>query len=703
MRGVRAITCFVLVLISLSSTAMDQRAVDSVLAIIESANHDSTRASLYLGLVDEVYHADKELGESYNQKAFDLATQQLKRSDLSQEEHEIFQYVLGHSNTNLGFFSNRKGDIGKAIFYYDEALRIQAKIGDKVGEANTLSNLGFVYNGQGDTLTGLEYYEKALAIQLEIDDKGGQANSYNNIGALTFQLNDWEKALDCFQKAKVIYEEAGYDKGTSHAMNNLGQVYLKKGDLNEGLKYLNEALKIRKRIGNKRGIASTLINLSNAYDTLGDYAKALDAAQESMQIARELQYPASIRNAARQLSYVYKNNGRYKEGWQSYELYIEMRDSLRNDETQKAAERQQLKYEFDKEQALKEAEHENELALQKAKDEKKEAVREEESQRQNIIIGFGAAVLLIVMVFALFLYRRFQITRDQRNIISSQKQAVEAQKQQLETTHTQLASKNKEVIDSINYAQRIQEAFLRNEKYENASLPDHFVLYRPKDIVSGDFYWVLEKQGYMYLAVADCTGHGVPGAFLTMLGTSILNEMNAPEKLLTPAEILDQLRDRIVKELGYGATEKEESNDGSWLKDGMDISLIRYHLQNGELMWAGANNPLCVLRAEASSYQLVEYAPNKQPVGYHPDSEPFTNHNVDVKSGDSFYLFSDGFQDQFGGEKGKKYKSKRFREKLLSIVDQSTEKQLTLLETEFDEWKGQLEQLDDVCVIGVKV
>jgi serine phosphatase RsbU (regulator of sigma subunit) len=208
--------------------------------------------------------------------------------------------------------------------------------------------------------------------------------------------------------------------------------------------------------------------------------------------------------------------------------------------------------------------------------------------------------------------------------------------------YSQIEEKNKHITDSINYAKRIQEAMLKDEDHTSEHLPPHFILFLPKDIVSGDFYWATEKEDYLYLAAADCTGHGVPGAFLTLLGTSFLNEITATDKIYSPAEILNLLRNKIVKEL---------SNNGS-NKDGMDISMIRLNLKTKEALWAGAYNSLWILKHQSN--EITEIAANKQPVGYADNMKDFTDHYIQFKSGDQFYLFTDGYADQFGGPKVKK-------------------------------------------------
>ncbi|MGZ3866883.1 MAG: PP2C family protein-serine/threonine phosphatase, partial [Bacteroidia bacterium] len=268
-------------------------------------------------------------------------------------------------------------------------------------------------------------------------------------------------------------------------------------------------------------------------------------------------------------------------------------------------------------------------------------------------------------------------------------------KQTIEVQRNLAMEKQKEILDSIRYAKRIQDAVLKEQEHISTHLPPHFVLYEPKDIVSGDFYWSLEKDRYWYLAVADCTGHGVPGAFLTILGTSFLNELNAADAILTPAEILDKLRSRIIKELSI------TNNGVNETKDGMDISLARLDLQTNELMWAGANNPLWIINKEKTELSIIPS--HKQPIGFYPTITAYPNHTLQLSKGDAFYLFTDGYADQFGGEKGKKFKYKKLQELLLSIRNETLECQKEVLSKTFMDWKGSYEQTDDVCIVGVRL
>ena len=349
-----------------------------------------------------------------------------------------------------------------------------------------------------------------------------------------------------------------------------------------------------------------------------------------------------------------------------------------------------MQYEFDKKDAVA-----------KLEQNKKDLAQAEQNKRQRYVIFSVITGLILVMVFSFFLYRRFKITQKQKAVIELQKNHAEEQREIITTQKHLVDEKQKEIVDSINYAKRIQQALLKEEEHVSEHLPKHFVLFKPKDIVSGDFYWALEKQGYWYLAVADCTGHGVPGAFMSMLGIAFLNEINAGEKLLSTSEILDQLREKVMKELNQTGADRDS-------KDGMDISLARIELtplsfgegQGVRLQWSGANNAMY----HFTNGILKETKADKQPIGYHPMMNPFTEHNFTLQKGESIFLFTDGYADQFGGSKKKKFLYKRFEEMLQANATLSMEEQKNALNKAFDDWKGaDMEQIDDVCVIGVRV
>ncbi len=251
-----------------------------------------------------------------------------------------------------------------------------------------------------------------------------------------------------------------------------------------------------------------------------------------------------------------------------------------------------------------------------------------------------------------------------------------------------LEEQHKEITDSINYAKRIQSAILPPNKIVKEYLEDSFILYKPKDVVAGDFYWMEHSEGKVFFAAADCTGHGVPGAMVSVVCNNALNRSVREYGMNTPGDILDKTKELVIKEF-------EKSEDE--VKDGMDIALCC--LEGNKLTYSGANNPLWIVRSQ----EIIEIKADKQPIGKFEFEKPFTTHEMDLIKGDSLYIFSDGYPDQFGGEKGKKYKTGNLKKLLLSIQNHPMEKQRNLLNDEFEKWRGSIEQIDDVCVIGVRI
>ncbi|HLP53476.1 MAG TPA: SpoIIE family protein phosphatase [Fluviicola sp.] len=321
----------------------------------------------------------------------------------------------------------------------------------------------------------------------------------------------------------------------------------------------------------------------------------------------------------------------------------------------------------------------------------------------------GGLMTLTVLLFSLFLIRsRYKLTYNEiksRLELELSKKQLEVQNEQLvdqkveiESQNISLEHKNKEITDSINYARNIQLASIPSQERFNSYFNDSFVLYQPKDIVSGDFYWVYERDQIVYYVTGDCTGHGVPGGFMTMLGVSFLEEIIAGKNIQDPAEVLNMLRDKIINALN-------QSGDFGESKDGMDITICRLDKTANQLTYASANNDLYLVRKSetSSAPELFEHKANRQPCGFYHKNDPFTAHTIDLLPGDCIYTLTDGYADQFGGPKGKKFRAKQLQELLLNNCHLPFGEQQQELQKAMDLWRGDLEQIDDMLIIGIRI
>lgn len=344
--------------------------------------------------------------------------------------------------------------------------------------------------------------------------------------------------------------------------------------------------------------------------------------------------------------------------------------------------------------------------------------------RLFISSGMYIAAILQIVIFSFGIARKMRLDEIEKKRIQQQiidqlkvneklkdKVNLELEQKVIERTR-EISEKSKQITDSIDYARYIQHAVFPREEYLDQIMHEYFVLFKPKDIVSGDFYWIKEVHGSIIVVAADCTGHGVPGAFMSMLGITLLNEQLANSSFDDPGEILDNLRDKVKEMLDQKGRLEEQ-------KDGIEMSLAIIHPEKKELRFAGANNPLFLIRGnsritvgkepdtvhslEGNDVQLHEFKGDKQPIGFHWEEKKFTSHRIPLIQKDVLYLFTDGFIDQFGSEHRKKFKTHRFKKLLLSIHKEPMEIQKKLLDEAFESWRNGIEQIDDVCVIGIRI
>ncbi|MCB9198106.1 MAG: tetratricopeptide repeat protein [Flavobacteriales bacterium] len=675
-----------------------------------------------LGFLSD-YFGDREKAEKYFKEAIQLF------DELGDPENK------GISIWNLAVHYQDIGEYSLSLELMNECLAIYKDLNDINQMASSYNGLAVTYDYLGNQNQSLEYYEKAYSLYLIDGDTIGIANMLTNMATIYSDQEDSEMAEKTYLLSNELLKLSGNGESPQRYTNdnNLGTLYAKKGKIDEALKLFEQNLAYYTEREDQREIGFALLNIALAHAKkneplkaeseflqaidqfaavemryevskskkeyakflleIGNPKKGLPIAIESYQLAQELNVTELKYESSGVLADLYKALKDYKLAYEYLETNKDLGQQLVNEKTKKAALSQQFEIEYLTKvtaDSIKNAEKDKLNAAQlTAEKAEKEKIQIESNQRkaQNIYLILG---LLLALVFGLFVFNRFKVTQKQKAIIEEQKELVETQKNEVEHAHFELKEKNKEILDSITYAKRIQTAILPPDKLVKELLPDSFVLYMPKDIVAGDFYWLEATKDQILFAAADCTGHGVPGAMVSVICNNGLNRSVREYGLTDPGEILDKTREIVIQEF-----EKSENE----VKDGMDIALCK--LSGLTLSYAGANNPLWILRKDAAD--IEEIKANKQPIGKFISPEPYHTHEVNLAKGDTIYIFSDGYADQFGGEKGKKLKASAMRTLLLSIRDKSMDEQKYLIQNYFDQWKGSLEQIDDVCVIGVRV
>ena len=671
-------------------TNEDREIVEKSMKAYHTATNDVDRINAVNQIVELSW--DDALWSRYNQWLFDFTRDRLKAwPPPPRDTVNLFLYYLSNSISNEGMYEDLQGNIERAIDCYNQSLELCLKLESWDCAATNYSNIGVLYNDRGDYDEAIKCYTKAAEICESTHDTSSWAGAINNLGSVYRDLADFDRALDYFEQAVALFEKIDNQVAIAIVYNNISKVYLAQGQSDEALNCQLKSIELFEDGSDAFGMANSLTNLAWIYFNRNELDISEECAKRALSIAESSGHTQNIADAENMLYMVYKKKGNAADALAMYEHSAELKNLIEGDQVQKAIADQQAKFEYERKKAMDDAETEKILALSR-----------EEKKRQEVVTMAVTGGLGLLAVFFFFVINRLRITRRQKSLIASQ--------------HEKLEETHKEITDSIAYAQRIQSAILPPDKLIKDLLPQSFVLYKPKDVVAGDFYWLeaVDSPSHsddgkraqaldtiVLFAAADCTGHGVPGAMVSVVCNNALNRAVREYGLTEPGKILDKVREIVITEF-----EKSEEE----VKDGMDIAVVSLTIAKSEVdvplrthsaMYAGAHNPLWIIRRDSS--EIEEYKANKEPIGKYDFPKPFTTHQIELNSGDVLYIFSDGYVDQFGGDKGKKFKAKSLKDLLLSIHTEPMEQQKRLLDKAFEEWRGGLEQIDDVCVIGVRI
>ncbi len=598
----------------------------------------------------------------WNVGDYDKAILHYKQGLQKVEETGLKSYLSNLYN-NMGLAYWNKSDLPKALDLYIKSLDIDIKKGNKEGMSSSMLNIGLVHSDMGNYTSALEYYQKSLPLCVELGDVNGEVNNYINIGLVYEKLADYDRSMEYGLKALKLCQKIDDKKLLALTYNNLGSLHSIKKLHELAITYYELSLQNYIACGDVAEQAMVQNNIAEAYVSLKKYDLAIPILNKALEKEKELDLKSYEIRTHYILAEAYANLKDYKKAYENQVLYNGLNDTVNNLKNAGLINQMQKDVEMKAQEAT--------LTIQK---EKELALKEAEKQKQSYFILMVIIVLSLTLVFTFFLYKRFKLTSSQKEIIEKQKHLVE--------------EKQTEILDSIHYAKRIQNVLIANSKFISEHLPENFIYFDPKDIVSGDFYWAALHHNKFYLAICDSTGHGVPGAFMSLLNMGFLNEAIKEKNIEKPNEILDYVRDRLVNSI---------SAEGQ--KDGMDCILLCYDKKKNTYEYAAANNEPILIRNGA----IIELAKDKMPVGKGESADKFTLHHLDLQKGDGLYMYTDGFADQFGGPKGKKFMYKRLNELLLSLNDKPIKDHKPVLEETFKTWKGGLEQVDDVLVAGIKI
>lgn len=621
-----------------------------------AANKDSLLYSRYTDSLLEYESNDIEKTSKFIALIRKLNPNKAKAKDVV-----AFNFVLA----DYYFYS---GQPDSALIISMRALEIAKKNKDKTLIGNAYSNLATIYGYSGDNRNEVRFYRESLNYTPINEKTATLGNRLFNLCLAYRDLKMNDSSNYYLDKAYKLFLDIDYPSGLGSCY---GVYAIKAKHENKPLiaeKYHLLQLNIFRRLNEKDRLIIPYENIGTLYIDMGKYELAKKYIDSAFFLAKELNSFEDIYNIYYTYSqyFLYTNN--YKEAYDYLHQYYLIRDSVFDSD---------YKSDMKSVTAIYEKEKSNlEIKVQK--------LESENLQKSKFYIQVILVIAVIGFVLIIgFLFFRQRAKQKAFNHLMLLKNQITHQKETIE-------EKQKEIIDSINYAQRLQNAILAKPEEIDNCLKENFLLYLPKDIVAGDFYFFETTPTHLFYAAADCTGHGVPGAMVSIVCSNALTRCVKEFDLTDPGKILDKTRELILD------TFKKSGQD---VKDGMDISLISIEKNTSKILWAGANNPLWYLHNNS----MIEIKPDKQPIGKSDNPKPFTSHELPFNKDVTLYLFTDGYADQFGGEKGKKFKYSNLQKLLLQLADCDMKEQSKLLVESFERWKGNLEQVDDVCIIGVKL
>ncbi|OJJ17098.1 hypothetical protein BKI52_30770 [marine bacterium AO1-C] len=735
--------CFLLFsvcFLSINHTVQGQNAqTDSLKKLLAASKADTQRVKILNRLCRGYWRHSPDTSRIISQQALELA--------------QKLDFTLGIANANnaIAISYYFQGNYVQAVEYYKKALASHQKIDNKRGVSRAYNNLGVLYSKKGDYAHSLEYYHKALVIQEELNDERLMAKSYNNIGNIYLDINEYPKALEFHQKALAIKRKLKASPSSMmYTYTNLGNVYksmesykealgsyrsalkicltenlLKdaalsytlmgfvmnfQNKLDSAIYYQKKSLEIARRDSLKNIELEVLYRLSFVYSRKKELKKAIDFGKQAVTLGLQNKEYPFVKDAAKVVADSYTQLKNYGQALKYQTIYLQSKDSLFNDNKTKELTRLELNYAFDKKQAILKAE-------QKAKEDKIKIENEKKLQRERFYLLGTLGVLFAVLAISIFALRSRTIQKKLNQQLVIQKDELQEQKQELVQLNEELQQNQEEIItqrdyiekqninlnqqqhriqSSIRAARTIQQAMLPFEQDLQSLLQDYFVIYRPKDIVSGDFYWLKQVGDDIIIVVADCTGHGVPGAFMSLIGMNLLDKIVFQKNITVPRLILDDLHQQMNLAL--------RQKNAQQVRGGMDAVVLKLSKQDdhySRVVFAGAKNPLYYFVPDADEIQIIK-ADRKSIGALNSKVSQFNEQEIHLPQGSVLYAGSDGIQDQNDAAR-KKLGSQRLIQVLNQMAPQPMSAQKQMLEECIDQHMKDTTQRDDMLWIGIKV
>lgn len=646
----------------------------------------TTNKSSYAKALNSLGQLSQELGNYDKSIEFYNMALQIHKSLKQDNSCAIINY-------NIGNVYYSKGSYNEAMQSFQEALSFFDKAGKMDGVASCYNNIGLVYEKlpRNDNFSqnqyyysnALKYHKMAYELRKKTGNENELASSLINMANIYYKYSidsliniygsAWEdslnknriyslltRPLNLYESALKIKTKYNDESNIATCLINLGNIYYRSGKYLQSLQYLTKSININKELGNKSALSFSYYQISRMHLNLNHLDKATLFIDEGTNLSREISDNYMLKEFFKLRSEYFDKVGDYKNSLKYYKMFQELQDSIINNKNVKQIEEINTKFETEKK--------DNEIKLQNSRI----------KQQRLTIYGVGLVLLLIIGISLLLIKQN----RERKRVNN-----------ELEKKNHVITEQKKEITDSIQYASLIQTAAMPSYEIVKKHFAGSFIFFKPRDIVSGDFYWLKEINGSAIIAAADCTGHGVPGAFMSMLGISTLNNIVSSIDEIHSDTILNELRRLII----YSLNQTGKSGEN---KDGMDLALYVFNPEASEIEYSGANNSLVLIRKG----EIIEYKADKMPIGIHDRAnEPFTRHTFKVEKNDMIYTFSDGYADQFGGEENKKFMSGKMKKMFAAIAEEPIEKQYDIIDKTNSGWRGENFQTDDMLIIGIRI